>query len=255
MIGGNGDAHGGRRMLRFCHEELLMKTPATCSAFAFLIATLGAAPALASATALPQNAGYGAGGQVQGGQAQGSGYGYGQSSQGAGYGNAPVGGPQGNGSQDDGSVNGVPRGVGYNQQGGEMSRTAAEDAALAPEFHMHMVGPSAANAVGSGGGPVIPQGEENPGYVQAKFVTPYGNATVMHHYGPGYPPPMGSFGGSSGGNAGGGGGAPNGTVAGNPGLVNWGLTPAWDAEEMGNGAWFGTPSGNSPMPYIGGFND
>ena len=27
------------------------------------------------------------------------------------------------------------------------------------------------------------------------------------------------------------------------------------AEELGNGAWFGTPSGNSPMPYIGGFND
>jgi hypothetical protein len=247
-------------MLRFCHEDLPMMTPAACSAFALLMTTLGAAPAVPTATALPQNVGYGGGGQMQGGQAQGgqaqggqaqgSGYGYSQPSQSAGYGNS-----QGGGFQDDGSVNGVPRGVGYNQQGGEMSRKAAEDAALSPEFHMHMVGPNAANAVGSGGGPAIPQGEENPGYVQAKFVTPYGNATVMHHYGPGYPPPLGSFGGSSGGNAGGGGGAPNGTVAGNRDLVNWGLTPAWDREEMGNGAWFGNPSGNSPMPYIGGFND
>ena len=128
-------------------------TPAACSAFALLMTTLGAAPAVPAATALPQNAGYGGGGQMQGGQAQGgqaqgSGYGYGQSSQGAGYGNS-----QGGGVQGDGSVNGVPRGVGYNQQGGEMSRTAAENAALAPEFHMHMVGPSATNAVGSGGGP------------------------------------------------------------------------------------------------------
>jgi hypothetical protein len=254
MIGGNGDAHGERRMLRFCHEDLLMKTPAACSAFALLMTTLGAAPAVPAATALPQNVGYGGGGQMQGDQAQGSGYGYGQSSQGAGYGNSQGGGFEGGGSQDDGSVNGVPRGVGYNQQGGEMSRTAAENAALAPEFHMHMVGPSATNAVGSGGGPAIPQGEENPGYVQAKFVTPYGNATVMHHYGPGYPPPMGMGGGPNDGNASFS-SAPNGTVAGNRDLVNWGLTPAWDREEMGNGAWFGTPSGNSPMPYIGGFND
>jgi len=236
-----------------------MMTPAACSAFALLITTLGAAPAVPTATALPQNVGYGGGGQMQGGQAQGSGYGYSQPSQSAGYGNSQGGNSQGGNSQGggfqgDGSVNGVPRGVGYNQQGGEMSRTAAEQAALAPEYHMHVVGTNAASAVGSGGGPAIQQGEENPGYVQAKFVTPYGNATVMHHYGPGYPPPMGTGGGPNDGN-GGGGGAPNGTVAGNRDLVNWGLTPAWDAEEMGNGAWFGNPSGNSPMPYIGGFND
>ena len=215
-----------------------MITPVACSAFAILVSTLGADPAL------PQNAG---------GQAQGGGYGYAQPSQSAGYGNAPGGGGQG-GEQGDGSVNGVPRGVGYNQQGGEMSRMAAEQAALAPEYHMHVVGTNAAAAVGSGGGPAIQQGEETPGYVQAKFVTPYGGATVMHHYGPGYPPPMGMGGGPNDGNASFS-SAPNGTVAGNRDLVNWGLTPAWDREEMGNGAWFGNPSGNSPMPYIGGFND
>jgi hypothetical protein len=35
------------------------------------------------------------------------------------------------------------------------------------------------------------------------------------------------------------------------------MTPAWDAEEIGNGAWFGSAGSNSssPMPYIGGFND
>lgn len=188
--------------------------------------------------------GYGAGGGQQGagnsGQDQGQGQGQGQGAGYSGYGNS------------DGSRNGVPRGVGYNNAGGELSRTDSENAALAPEYHMNMVGPTAAMAVGSGGGPPIQNGE-TPGYVQAKFVTPYGNNVVMHHYGPGYPPPMGQAGGSSGGNAGG--GMSNGTVAGNRDMVNWGLTPSYYAEEMGNGAWFGSPSGSSPMPYIGGFND
>ena len=125
-----------------------MMTPAACSAFALLMTTLGAAPAVPTATALPQNVGYGGGGQAQGGQ--GSGYGYSQPSQSAGYGNSQGGNSQGGGFQGDGSVNGVPRGVGYNQQGGEMSRMAAEQAALAPEYHMHVVGTNAASAVGSG---------------------------------------------------------------------------------------------------------
>lgn len=145
---------------------------------------------------------------------------------------------------------GSPPGVGYNQGGGEVSAQASEAAALTGEFHVHMVGTTAAQAVGSGGGPAITNGR-NPGYVQAKYVTPTGNAVTMHHYGPGYPPPLGQ-GGPNDGNPG---MASTGTVAGNPGLVNWGLMPAWDREELGNGAWVGNPTGNSPMPYIGGFND
>ncbi|MSR04471.1 MAG: hypothetical protein EXS04_02585 [Phycisphaerales bacterium] len=189
--------------------------------------------------------GYGAGGGQQGAGNSQQGQGQrGQQGQGAGYGGSDVTGE---------TRNGVPWGVGYNHAGGEVSRTDSENAALAPEYHMNMVGPTAAAAVGSGGGPPIQNGE-TPGYVQAKFVTPYGNNVVMHHYGPGYPPPLGQPGGSSGGN-GGGGGMSNGTVAGNRDMVNWGLTPSYYAEEMGNGAWFGSPSGSSPMPYIGGFND
>ena len=65
----------------------------------------GSARAVPAATALPQNAGYGGGGQMQGGQAQGSGYGYSQPSQSAGYGNSQGGNSQGGGFQGDGSVN------------------------------------------------------------------------------------------------------------------------------------------------------
>ena len=224
----------------------------------FTIATIALVLApISPATVLqPQSGGggygYGAGGGQQGaGNSQQGQQGQqgqpgqpGQPGQGAGYGGSGVTGE---------TRNGVPWGVGYNHAGGEVSRTDSENAALAPEYHMNMVGPTAAAAVGSGGGPPIQNGE-TPGYVQAKFVTPYGNNVVMHHYGPGYPPPLGQAGGSSGGN-GGGGGMSNGTVAGNRDMVNWGLTPSYYAEEMGNGAWFGSPSGNSPMPYIGGFND
>ena len=40
-------------------------------------------------------------------------------------------------------------------------------------------------------------------------------------------------------------------------MVNWGMTPAWTREEMGNGAWFGSASSGSgsPVPYVGTFND
>jgi hypothetical protein len=118
-----------------------------------------------------------------------------------------------------------------------------------------MAGPTAEQAVGSGGGPPI-EGGEQPGYVQAKFVTPYGNATVTHHYGPGYPPPIGTTGDPNDGNA----SSINasGSVAGNPGLVNWGTTPAWTREEMGNGVWFagaGGQASSSPVPWVGSFND
>ena len=177
-----------------------------------------------------------------------SGYGYGASNGQVGYGN------QSSGAAGGGTVNGMPPGVGYNNPGGEISRQALEQAAMAPEYHLHMSGPTAADAVGTGGGPAISGGEQ-PGYVQAKFVTPYGNATVMHHYGPGYPPPIGMGGGPNDGNS-----ASliaNGTVAGNPGLVNWGMTPAWTREEIGNGAWFGSAGqgSGSPVPYVGSFND
>jgi hypothetical protein len=200
--------------------------------FSFTALTLVLAP-LSLATALHMQSGGGGYGYNSGGGQQGAGY-------------------SGSGTTGE-TRNGVPWGVGYNHAGGEVSRTDSENAALAPEYHMNVIGTTATMAVGSGGGPPIQNGE-TPGYVQAKFVTPYGNNVVMHHYGPGYPPPMGQPGGSSGGNAAGGGIA-NGTVAGNRDLVNWGLTPSYYAEEMGNGAWFGSPSGSSPMPYIGGFND
>lgn len=139
----------------------------------------------------------------------------------------------------------TPPGVGYNTGGGELSRRASQQAAVAGEHHIHMAGPTAAQAVGAGGGPPITQGEQ-PGYVQAKFVTPYGNSVVMHHYGPGYPPPMGTPGtGPNDGNATGY-NAYTSSVAGDPGLVNWGLTPAYTAEEIRNGVWFG-PGGNGTV--------
>jgi hypothetical protein len=190
------------------------------------------------------------------GAPQQQGVGYGGGGGGAGYGGGAGGNAGGGnvgygGSGNDGSVGGVPQGVGYNQQGGIMSGQAMEQAALAPEYHLHMVGTTAKDAVGSGGGPPITDGR-TPGYVQAKYVTPTGNAVVMHHYGPGYPPPLGQ-GGPNDGN--GGSFIANGTVAGNPDMVNWGLMPAWDREELGNGAWIGSPQSNSPMPYVGGFND
>jgi hypothetical protein len=124
-------------------------------------------------------------------------------------------------------VNGVPAGVGYNNPGGEISRQALQQAATAPEQHFHMAGPTA-----------------------------YGNATVQHHYGPGYPPPIGTTGDPNDGNA----SSINasGSVAGNPGLVNWGTTPAWTREEMGNGVWFagaGGQASSSPVPWVGSFND
>lgn len=183
-------------------------------------------------------------------QQQGVGYGGGGGS-GIGYGGANGSAQGAPAAGSDGSVGGVPQGVGYNQQGGIMSGQAMEQAALAPEYNLHMVGPTAKDAVGSGGGPPITDGR-TPGYVQAKYVTPSGNSVVMHHYGPGYPPPLGQ-GGPNDGN--GGSFIANGTVAGNPGMVNWGIMPAWDREELGNGAWIGSPQSNSPMPYVGGFND
>jgi transcription initiation factor TFIID subunit TAF12 len=223
--------------------------------FSFTALTLVLAP-LSLVTALHMQSGGGGYGYSSGGGQQGAGNSQQGQQQGQAQNQAQNQG-QGAGYSGSGTTgetrNGVPWGVGYNHAGGEVSRTDSENAALAPEYHMNVVGTTATMAVGSGGGPPIQNGE-TPGYVQAKFVTPYGNNVVMHHYGPGYPPPMGQPGGSSGGNAAGGGIA-NGTVAGNRDLVNWGLTPSYYAEEMGNGAWFGSPSGSSPMPYIGGFND
>jgi hypothetical protein len=208
-------------------------------AFPVVALALSAPLSVSAAPAPQQSSGYGYGGggtsRPQGQQQpQQQGYGYGSSGQ---------------------TVNGVPPGVGYNNQGGEMSRQASERAALAPEYNMHMVGPTAAQGVGSGGGPQIAQGGQMPGYVQAKFVTPYGNAAVIHHYGPGYPPPIGSGGGPNDGNASGMGAS--GSVAGNPDMVNWGLTPAQTREELGNGVWFGGAAAGtaSPVPYVGSFND
>lgn len=183
-------------------------------------------------------------------QGQSGGYGYGGSQQGVGYGGAQSTQQSGAGTGSD-----LPPGVGYNNPGGELSRADLERQAVAPEMHVHVVGSTAASAVGVGGGPPIDQGGEQPGYVQAKFVTPFGNATVSHHYGPGYPPPIGEPGGATGG---GGLGGTSGTVAGNPGLVNWGAVPAYTREELGNGVWFAGASGVSggnPVPYVGSFND
>jgi len=207
----------------------------------------GAAPARTrSAAALLATASAAVAVVAFGSHAQNPGYGYSGGQQGVGYGAQQ---PPGGGIGGD-----LPPGVGYNNPGGELSRADLERQALAPAYHVHAVGTTAAQAVGSGGGPPIQDGEQ-PGYVQAKFVTPYGNATVMHHYGPGYPPPIGMPGGATGG-GGLSGGA--GTVAGNPNMVNWGMTPAWTREELGNGVWFsgasGVSSGN-PVPYVGSFSD
>ncbi len=222
-----------------------MRTP--MNALAARTTLLASASALLAAAAMapaaPQQAGYGYGGSAPGTTPV-----------------QPNGAPDGDqGGASAGSMgqsaNGVPPGVGDNNSGGELSRADLQQQALAPEYHLHMAGPTASDAVGAGGGPALQEGSPSPGYVQAKFVHPYGNAVVTHHYGPGYPPPMGTGGGPNDGNAAG--LIANGTVAGNPGLVNWGMTPAWDAEEIGNGAWFGSAGSNSssPMPYIGGFND
>ena len=75
------------------------------------------------------------------------------------------------------------------------------------------------------------------------------------HYGPGYPPPIGTTGDPNDGNASG--MSASGSVAGNSGLVNWGLTPAYTREELGNGVWFGGAAAGtaSPVPYVGSFND
>lgn len=139
-------------------------------------------------------------------------------------------------------------------QSGEMSAAASEAAAAAPQWHFHMTGTTAAQAVGSGGGPPADPNRPAPGYVQAKYVMPTGVAFTAHHYARGMPPPLG-MGGPNDGNAANANYIANGTVAGNPGLVNWGLTPAWDREELGNGAWLGQQGSANPMPYIGGFND
>lgn len=248
---------------------------ASLAAFVTVASALAAAP-IAQEPAHGAGYGYGASARPQSGG--GAGYGYGAAGQ------TPhrVTGGQPSDRYD------TPPGVGYNTGGGEMSRRQSEQAALSPEYHMHLAGPTAAAAVGSGGGPPITEGEQ-PGYVQAKFVTPYGNAVVMHHYGPGYPPPMGTPGvGPNDGN----GASSTATVAGDPDLVNWGLTPAYTAEEIRNGAWFGpggsgTVAGNpdmvnwglipaptraewgngiwfsnassdssgNPVPYVGTFND
>ena len=216
---------------------------------------------------------------------QSGGYGYGGGNLGA----ARVGSGANNAMP--GAPTDTPPGVGYNVQGGEMSRQTSQKAALASDYHIHFAGATAADAAGAGGGPPLGQGETQPGYVQAKFVHPYGNAVVSHHYGPGYPPPLGTPG--TGPNDGNGAGlnAYSSAVAGDPGLVNWGLTPAYTAEEIGNGAWFGpggsgTVAGNpgmvnwglipgqereqwgngiwfsgagsgtgNPVPYVGSFND
>lgn len=151
------------------------------------------------------------------------------------------------------SQNGGATGGGFSQ-GGEMSAAASQAAAAAPSWHFHMSGTTAAQAVGSGGGPPADPSKPAPGYVQAKYVMPTGVSFAAHHYATGMPPPLG-MGGPNDGNAANANYIANGTVAGNPGLVNWGLTPAWDREELGNGAWLGQQGSANPMPYIGGFND
>jgi hypothetical protein len=145
------------------------------------------------------------------------------------------------------------QGYGYSQAG-EMSAEASMAAAAAPAWHFHMAGTTAAQAVGSGGGPAIPEGQPKPGYVQAKFVMPTGASFTAHHYARGMPPPLGQ-GGPNDGNPANSNYIANGTVAGNPGLVGWGQTPAYEAEEAGNWAGLGQQASANPLPYIGGFND
>ncbi|MFO0783793.1 MAG: hypothetical protein U0636_08910 [Phycisphaerales bacterium] len=192
-------------------------------------------PALLQPTlTLPQTTpapGQQSGGGSSGGGGGGGGYGYGGSGGGVG-------------------ANG--QAYGYTS-GGEMSAQASEAAALAPAYHFHQVGTTSAQAVGSGGGPPL-SSDETPGYVQAKFVTPTGTSYVNHCYRRGMPPPLGR-GGPNDGNPAGGNYIANGTVAGNPGLVNWGLTPSYEAEESGNWAGLGQQGSDNPMPYVGSFND
>ncbi len=147
-----------------------------------------------------------------------------------------------------------PQSYGYGGQGGEMSGAASRAAAAAPSWHIHMNGTTSAQAVGSGGGPPVPAGQPAPGYVQAKFVMPTGGSFATHHYAAGMPPPLGQ-GGPNDGNPANSNYIANGTVAGNPGLVNWGLTPSYEAEEAGNWAGLGQQGSDNPLPYIGGFND
>lgn len=173
-----------------------------------------------------------------------------QDGQPSGFSQNASGGQRGGFSQNGGGATGG----GFSQGGGEMSAADSRAAAAAPSWHFHMSGTTAAQAVGSGGGPPADPNRPAPGYVQAKYVMPTGASFTAHHYATGMPPPLG-MGGPNDGNAANANYIANGTVAGNPGLVNWGLTPAWDREELGNGAWLGQQGSANPMPYIGGFND
>lgn len=156
--------------------------------------------------------------------------------------------------QSQGGYGGQPQSQGGYSQGGMMSGDASRAQAAAPAIHLHMAGTTAADAVGSGGGPPAAEGSPAPGYVQAKYVMPSGSSTVFHHYANGMPPPLGE-GGPNDGNPANSNYIANGTVAGNPGLVNWGTLPAYEREEAGNWAGLGNQASANPLPYIGGFND
>lgn len=162
----------------------------------------------------------------------------------AGYGAPP-------GAQPGYSQSGQTHG-GYTQ-GGMLSAQASEQAALAPAYHFHMTGTTAGQAAGIGGAPP-PEPGRQPGYVQAKYVMPSGASMSFHHYASGMPPPLGQ-GGPNDGNPANSNYIANGTVAGNPGLVNWGTLPAYEREEAGNWAGLGQQASPNPLPYIGGFND
>ena len=62
----------------------------------------------------------------------------------------------------------IPRGVGFNQKGGQLSAMALESAALGnPEVHYHVMGPGAVQA---------------PGYAQAPIVNPQTTQPNWHYH-------------------------------------------------------------------------
>lgn len=66
------------------------------------------------------------------------------------------------------SANVVPRGVGFNQKGGQLSAMALESAAIGnPEVHYHVMGPGAV---------------QTPGYVNAPIVNPQTTQPNWHYH-------------------------------------------------------------------------
>ena len=82
-----------------------------------------------------------------------------QQSGGYGYGSGNVGASRvGAGASDamGGMPTDTPPGVGYNVQGGEMSRASSQKAALASDYHVHFSGATASDAAGASSSNVSP---------------------------------------------------------------------------------------------------